>query len=113
MSEVTNELWVKVYLPLLREIADGYVRLPGSGSIRKQMTHDIKHNGIPITMRGQAWPLLIGNKIRVTPQLYEHYRNYMYASETLTAANNNSGESKHLIEADIPRTFPELNNLFS
>ena len=113
MSEQANETWVKLYLPLLREMADGYVRLPGSGRIRKQMAHDMKHNGIPLTMRGQAWPLLIGNKIRVTPQLYEHYKNYMYASEAFSAADNNNGETKHLIEADIPRTFPELNNLFA
>ena len=74
VPEHTNDTWVKVYLPLLKEINDGYERLPGSGRIRKQMNHDIKHNGIPITMRGQAWPLLIGNKSRVTAHLFEFYK---------------------------------------
>lgn len=66
VSEQTNDTWVKQYLPLLKEIDDGYVRLPGSGKLRTQMNHDIKHLSIPLTMRGQAWPLLVGNRTRVT-----------------------------------------------
>ena len=102
---------MKLYLPLLKEKADGYVRMPGSPKTQKQMSHDIKHGGIPLTMRGQAWPLLVGNKTRVTSSLYEHYKNFMYAS-LASDCEKNPGEAKHLIEADIPRTFPDLNNLF-
>ena len=35
VAEQTNDTWVKVYLPLLKEMDDGYVRLPGSGNVRK------------------------------------------------------------------------------
>ena len=52
VSEHDNDTWVKIYLPLLKEKADGYVRMPGSTKVQKQMSHDIKHNGIPLTMRG-------------------------------------------------------------
>ena len=87
MSEQTNDTWVKIYLPLLKEMADGYVRLPGSGKLRKQLNHEIRHKGIPLTMRGQAWPLLVGNKTRVTPQIFEYYKTYMYANAKLGANN--------------------------
>ena len=70
------------------------------------MNHEIKHKGIPLTMRGQAWPLLVGNKTRVTPQQFEHFKSYCYTGALA------KGEGRHLIEADIPRTFPDLNNLF-
>lgn len=67
-------------------------------------------------MRGQAWPLLVGNKTRVTAQIFEHYKAYMYADAKLPPSNTGQsdvqGESKHLIEVDIPRTFPDLNSLF-
>ena len=106
MPEHTNDTWVKVYLPLLKEMNDGYERLPGSGRIRKQMNHEIKHNGIPITMRGQAWPLLIGNKSRVTAHLFEFYKSM--PEKTNQVGYSPRGQS-HLIEADIPRTFPDLN----
>jgi len=52
VSEQTNETWVKLYLPLLKEMADGYVRLPGSGKTRKAMNHEIALVGVPLTMRG-------------------------------------------------------------
>ena len=30
----------------------------------------------------------------------------------MTADEKKTGETNHLIDADIPRTFPDLNNLF-
>lgn len=35
----------------------------------------------------------------------------MYADKSLSRGDAD-GEAKHLIDADIPRTFPDLNNLF-
>ena len=55
-------------------------------------------------MRGQAWPLLITNRQRISAQLYEAFRQYTYADL--------SSETSWLIKVDIPRTFPDLNNLF-
>ena len=48
------------------------------------MSADIKSNGIPLTMRGQAWPLLVNNRLRITSQIYEYYKNYMYAAKAET-----------------------------
>lgn len=95
-------------------MAEGYVRMPGSSKTWKQLSHDIKHGGIPLTMRGQAWPLLIGNKSRVTASLFEYYKNYIYAAAEQETASEmqRTGEAKHLIDVDIPRTFPDMNNLF-
>jgi hypothetical protein len=41
VSDQVNDTWVKLYLPLLKEIASGYVRLPGSGKTRKAMNKEI------------------------------------------------------------------------
>ena len=54
------------------------------------MNHEIKHSGVPLTMRGQAWPLLVQNRIKMTPQLYEYYKNFPYAAT----------EAKRMEEAD-------------
>ena len=64
-------------------------------------------------MRGQAWPLLVGNRTKVTARLFEHYKSYSYAASFQQAQNDQEGQqARHLIDVDIPRTFPDLNNLF-
>lgn len=42
--------------------------------------------------------------------MFEHYKNYQYAN--MTMKDDSNGETGNLIEADIPRTFPDLNNMF-
>ena len=48
--------------------------------------------------------------MRVTGQLFEHYKTYIYALNM--SVTDGGKETSHLIEVDIPRTFPELNKLF-
>ena len=100
---------MKVYLPLLKESAEDYNQIWGKGKAFKAMKHEIIKNGIPVTMRGQAWPLLIRNKLRINSNLYEFYKNYKTSPLGICQSEQ---QENSLIDVDIPRTFPDLNNLF-
>jgi hypothetical protein len=45
---------------------------------------------------------LVGNQLRISPYLFNLYKDMDQTGETLNP----------LVEADIPRTFPHLNDLF-
>ena len=76
VSDKENDTWVKIYLPLLKEYAEDYQQSWGKGRPFKAMKRDIISKGIPVTMRGQAWPLLIRNKLRINSNLFEYYKNF-------------------------------------
>ena len=69
-------MWVKIYLPILYEAANDYHHTGDKSRSFKAMKHDILHKGIPVTMRGQAWPLLVKNRLRVNSHLFEFYKNF-------------------------------------
>ena len=64
-------------------------------------------------MRGQAWPLLVGNKLRITNQIFEVFKRH---PEMVSTFKYKEGEETqfdfYMIDVDLPRTFPELNSLF-
>ncbi len=57
--------------------------------------------GIPVPLRGHAWQAMVGNKLRISNHLFEVFKCMSHG----IALNP-------LVEADIPRTFPHLNDLF-
>jgi hypothetical protein len=57
--------------------------------------------GIPVPLRGHAWQALVGNKLRISNHLFEVFKSM-----------SNGSILNPLVEADIPRTFPHLNDLF-
>ena len=58
--------------------------------------------GIPVPLRGQVWSALVGNKLRISPLLFQVFKDN----------KNVPLKVNPLIEEDIPRTFPHLNDLF-
>ena len=58
-------------------------------------------SGIPVPLRGHAWQYLAGNKLRINTHMFEMLK-HLSSGFTLNP----------LVEADIPRTFPELSVLF-
>jgi len=58
-------------------------------------------NGIPVPMRGHAWIALVGNNLRISSHLFQLFKEMQYGTKL-----------NPLVEEDIPRTFPHLNDLF-
>jgi len=54
-----------------------------------------------VPLRGHAWISLVGNKLRISSHLFSVFKD-MHNGATLNP----------LVEEDIPRTFPHLNDLF-
>ena len=52
-------------------------------------------------VRGHAWMAMVGNKLRISPYLFNSFKD-MSKGSTINP----------LVEEDIPRTFPHLNDLF-
>jgi hypothetical protein len=92
------DTWFKTYLPLIRdavseqEMSNLRLNTKLKGEIRK---------GIPVPLRGHAWTALVGNKLRISNHLFEVFKSM-----------SNGSVLNPLVEADIPRTFPHLNDLF-
>jgi hypothetical protein len=59
----------------------------------------ICEEGIPTTMRGQTWLLLLPDEYHMNQHIFETHKHY-------------KDNIDRMIDADIPRTFPELNPLF-
>jgi len=90
-DEKLLDTWFRVHLPALRE--SGF---RSNKRLKKEIV-----NGIPVPMRGQTWQLLVGNSLRISPLLFQ----VLSESPDVVALNP-------LIDEDIPRTFPHLNELF-
>ncbi len=52
-------------------------------------------------MRGHAWIALLGNHLRISPHLFSVFKDMQHGTKL-----------DPLVDEDIPRTFPYLNNLF-
>lgn len=61
-------------------------------------------------LRGQLWPILVRNKLRINSQLFEIFKMFPFS---IQAGIKNSDQHTHLIDCDIPRTFPDLNEFFA
>ena len=69
--------------------------------------------GIPQCLRGKVWPLLLGNRLRITKELY--LINCIRSNETVKknfenkdTSGKNHEDTVNLIPVDIGRTFPQL-----
>lgn len=76
------------------------------------LAHSMWRQGIPPSIRAKVWPLAIGNKLKITPEMYQIYRKraVAYKQEREAGATNVIGRehSLALIDTDLPRTFPSL-----
>lgn len=76
------------------------------------LAHTMWRQGIPPSIRAKVWPLAIGNKLKVTPEMYQIYRRraVAYKQERESGGKNVIGREHTLalIDTDLPRTFPSL-----
>jgi len=74
---------------------------------------ELVFQGIPPNVRVKAWPLLIGNELRITPELFEIFGQRAKRAKQIThvagegAALGREG-TVALVHLDLPRTFPAL-----
>lgn len=82
---------------------------------------DLWREGLPPKVRERVWPLAIGNRLRITPELFRiHRERALQARRSLHSGRDaeradamltlpgRAGESVRLIPFDLPRTLPEL-----
>ncbi|KAE9006580.1 hypothetical protein PR003_g16815 [Phytophthora rubi] len=79
------------------------------------LAHSLWRQGIPPSIRARVWPMAIGNKLKVTPEMFRIYRRRAAAYKKDRAAKEKDddvdGGREHtlaLIDTDLPRTFPSL-----
>lgn len=56
------------------------------------------------------WPILVRNKMKINSQLFEIFKSFPFS---IQAGIKLSDTQSHIIEKDIPRTFPDLNEFFA
>jgi hypothetical protein len=67
--------------------------------------------GIPTSLRKEVWPLLIGNRLSISPELFEIHGGRAFEVRKQPVPDNegsNKEQSVLLIPVDIGRTFPLL-----
>uniref|UniRef100_M4C3K0 Rab-GAP TBC domain-containing protein n=1 Tax=Hyaloperonospora arabidopsidis (strain Emoy2) TaxID=559515 RepID=M4C3K0_HYAAE len=79
------------------------------------LAHSLWRQGIPPSIRARVWPMAIGNKLKVTPEMFKIYRRraIAYKKDRVAKEENGTvdGGREHtlaLIDTDLPRTFPSL-----
>ncbi|GMF26624.1 unnamed protein product [Phytophthora lilii] len=79
------------------------------------LAHSLWRQGIPPSIRARVWPMAIGNKLKVTPEMFKIYRRRAAAYKKDRAAKEKNGavdggreHTLALIDTDLPRTFPSL-----
>ncbi|KAF0691227.1 Aste57867_17503 [Aphanomyces stellatus] len=74
------------------------------------LAHTLWRQGIPPSLRSKVWPLAIGNTLKITPDMYQLYR--QRASQTrlgnVQVPSDGREHTVKLIHTDLPRTFPSL-----
>ena len=93
-DEKLIDLWFKSFIPLIRDQPSNIFRE------NKKLKEDIM-NGIPVPMRGHAWIALVRNELRISSHLFHVFKEMQCGTKL-----------NPLVEEDIPRTFPHLNDLF-
>ena len=70
-DETLIDQWFKTYLPLIKDKA----HQPDMSALweSRKLRHEIA-NGIPVPLRGHVWQHLIGNKLRISEQLFEMFK---------------------------------------
>lgn len=81
---------------------------------RTKAVHELVVQGIPAFVRTKAWPLMLGNELHITPDLFRIYVKQSEAAKALRETGVKIGqdigklETASLIGVDLPRTFPAL-----
>ncbi|KAH9146610.1 hypothetical protein AeRB84_009531 [Aphanomyces euteiches] len=74
------------------------------------LAHTLWRQGIPPSLRSKVWPLAIGNVLKITPDMYQLYRER--AAQTrlgnMQLPSDGREHTVKLIHTDLPRTFPSL-----
>jgi hypothetical protein len=60
-------MWFKSHLPFLKENSKINYQT------NKKLKQDIA-NGIPVPVRGHAWIAMVGNKLRITPYMFNVFK---------------------------------------
>ena len=68
---------------------------------------DLK-KGVPIEVRGEVWSQLIGNKLRITPKLYESLLDRVRIAAANMDNDLNFKKNIDVIEKDLHRTFSDF-----
>ncbi|KYQ91551.1 RabGAP/TBC domain-containing protein [Tieghemostelium lacteum] len=70
---------------------------------------DLVFQGIPSLVRSKVWPLLIGNDLNITPELFTIFGARAERAKQKSESSSLGREgSVSLIHLDLPRTFPML-----
>lgn len=72
------------------------------------LAHSLWRQGIPPSIRARVWPLAIGNKLKITPDMYQIYRKRALAYKREQSSAIGREHTLSLIDTDLPRTFPSL-----
>lgn len=80
---------------------------------RTKALYELVLQGIPASVRTKVWPMLLGNDLHITPELFKIYVKQAEAGKALRATGlvmEGVGklETASLIGVDLPRTFPAL-----
>jgi hypothetical protein len=80
---------------------------------RTKPVHDLVLQGIPAFVRTRVWPLLLGNDLHITKDLFNIYVRQAEAAKQQRAAGEKVEQvgklgTASLIGVDLPRTFPAL-----
>lgn len=78
---------------------------------RTKIVYDLIMQGIPPFVRTKVWPLLLGNDVNITKDLFRIYVKQAEAGKAARAqgaAQVGKLETAKLIGVDLPRTFPAL-----
>ena len=87
--------------------------MPGVSLKNNHTVAGLLEKGIPPSLRGVIWPLLIGNVLKITPETYEIYRSRATATRRSgidSPDRNELGKEANvrLIDEDLKRTFVPL-----
>lgn len=74
---------------------------------------ELVFQGIPPSVRVKVWPLLVGNELRITPELFEIFLQRAARAKMITVQNGEGAAlgregTVALVHLDLPRTFPAL-----
>eukprot|EP00467_Chlorarachnion_reptans_P004445 CAMPEP_0114525526 /NCGR_PEP_ID=MMETSP0109-20121206/22480_1 /TAXON_ID=29199 /ORGANISM="Chlorarachnion reptans, Strain CCCM449" /LENGTH=486 /DNA_ID=CAMNT_0001707131 /DNA_START=121 /DNA_END=1581 /DNA_ORIENTATION=+ len=95
---------------------------PSRANMSTSRVNKLCWKGIPSSIRGRAWKAIIGNELKITPELFkinlrrgkrQWERQVVKPSKEpagrhLEADDDSREDSMRIIQADIPRTFPQL-----
>lgn len=78
---------------------------------RTKQLHELVLQGIPPFVRTKVWPMLLGNDVNISKDLFRIYVTQAEAGKTARAQGTvlvGKLETARLIGVDLPRTFPAL-----